>query len=46
MLWKNQLIKDEDALKTTKNRVQELYDSDGIGQEEYNHRMELLSDEF
>ena len=46
LLWKNQLIKDEDALKTTKNRVQELYDSDGIGQEEYNHRMELLSDEF
>ena len=28
LLWKNQLIKDEEALKTTKNMVQELYDSE------------------
>ncbi|MGN0459279.1 MAG: hypothetical protein ACI4HL_00030 [Ruminococcus sp.] len=46
LLWKNQLLKDEEALKTAKNKVQKLFDGDGIGQEEYLHRMELLSDEF
>ena len=46
LLWKNQLLKDEEALETAKNKVRALYDSEGIGQEEYKHRMELLSDEF
>ena len=46
LLWKNQLLKDQQALETSKNRVEELFDSDSIGKEEYLHRMELLSDEF
>ena len=29
-----------------KNRVEELFKCDSIGEEEYNHKMELLSDEF
>lgn len=46
LLWKNQLLKNEDEFVKAKNRVEELYKGDSIGEEEYNHKMELLSDEF
>jgi uncharacterized protein with PQ loop repeat len=46
LLWKNQLLKDEDVLKQQRDKAQELYEAKAITEEEYNHRMELLKDEF
>ncbi len=46
LLWKNQLLKNEEEFIKAKNRVEELFKCDSISEEEYNHKMELLSDEF
>jgi hypothetical protein len=46
LLWKNQLLKDENEVLLLRERSNELFKSGAISEDEYNHQIELLKDEF
>ena len=46
LLWKNQLINNSTEIERVKKETENLYKVGSISEEEYNHCMKLLEDEF
>lgn len=46
LLWKNQLINNSTEIERVKKETENLYKVGSISEEEYNHCMKLLQDEF